>query len=101
MDRVPALHGQHVGGRRVQSAPEGAREPGTFFGIVEFGIGGRDVGRQCGFFGEQRRFVFIRGRDERGVDLDTLRDAARERSGVGARRIAVCVLRRDAIGIMP
>ena len=99
---VPALHRQHERGRRVQPAPERAREPRAFLGIVELGIERRDVFRQRRFFVDERARVFVGGRHERRIDVDPLRDAARERRGIlacvgfGVGRFA-----RDAVGIVP
>ena len=42
--RVPALHRQHVAGRRVQAAPEHARQARALFRVVELGIERR---RRC------------------------------------------------------
>ena len=98
---VPALHRQHVGRRRVETAPERSREPRAFFRIVEFGVERRDVLRQRGFFIDQRLCVFVGRRDERGIDVDAARDATRERSGVFVRRTNVLLFARDVIGVAP
>ena len=84
-DRVPALDRQHIAFWRVQPLVEHPRHPRALFGIVQFGIGGVDIGRQRRLALDPVRGVFVDRQHIFRAKPEPLRRALRQPLCIGNR----------------